>query len=154
MSEKPIEIEFDNQEVHNKLLDLAKRTQNLRPLMKNIAGIFAYSTEENFKEEGRPDTWVDLAESTKQQRTKKRKWPGQILQVEGKLAASINTYYDNDSAVIGSNLEYAAIHQLGGDAGRGKKVKIPARPYLHLTNDDFNEILHETEKYLNKDYFF
>ena len=154
MSEKPIEIEFDNKEVHNKLLDLAKRTQNLRPLMKNIAGIFAYSTEENFKEEGRPDKWVDLAESTKKQRTKKRKWPGQILQVEGKLAASINTYYDNDSAVIGSNLEYAAIHQLGGDAGRGKKVKIPARPYLHLTNDDFNEILHETEKYLNKDYFF
>ena len=113
MSDKPIEIEFDNKEVHEKLLNLAKRTENLRPLMKNIAGIFSYSTEENFKEEGRPDKWVDLAESTKKQRTKKRKWPGQILQVEGKLAASINTYYDNDSAVIGSNLEYAAIHQLG-----------------------------------------
>ena len=124
MSEKPIEIEFDNKEVHEKLLNLAKRTENLRPLMKNIAGIFSYSTEENFKEEGRPDKWVDLVESTKKQRTKKRKWPGQILQVEGKLAASINTYYDNDSAVIGSNLEYAAIHQLGGQAGRNKSVEI------------------------------
>ena len=51
MSDKPIEIEFDNKEVHEKLLDLAKKTENLRPLMKNIAGIFAYSTEENFKEE-------------------------------------------------------------------------------------------------------
>ena len=50
MSDKPIEIEFDNKEVHEKLLNLAKRTENLRPLMKNIAGIFAYSTEENFKE--------------------------------------------------------------------------------------------------------
>lgn len=148
MSDKPIEIEFDNKEVHEKLLNLAKRTENLRPLMKNIAGIFAYSTEENFKEEGRPDTWVDLAESTKQQRTKKRKWPGQILQVEGKLAASINTYYDNDSAVIGSNLEYAAIHQLGGQAGRNKSVEIPARPYLLLTNDDYDEILHEINKYI------
>ena len=76
MSDKPIEIEFDNKEVHEKLLNLAKRTENLRPLMKNIAGIFSYSTEENFKEEGRPDKWVDLAESTKKQRTKKRKWPG------------------------------------------------------------------------------
>ena len=91
MSDKPIEIEFDNKEVHEKLLDLAKKTENLRHLMKNIAGIFAYSTEENFKKEGRPDKWLDLAESTKKQRTKKRKWPGQILQVEGKLAASINT---------------------------------------------------------------
>ena len=78
---------------------------------------------------------------------KKRKWPGQILQVEGKLAASINTYYDNDSAVIGSNLEYAAIHQLGGQAGKNKSVEIPARPYLLLTNDDYDEILHNIEKY-------
>lgn len=148
MSDKPIEIELDNKEVRQKLLDLAKKTDNLRPLMKNIAGIFAYSTEENFKEEGRPDKWIDLAESTKKQRTKKRKWPGQILQVEGKLAASISTFYDNDSAVIGSNLEYAAIHQLGGQAGRNKSVEIPARPYLKLTDDDFNEIIHETEKYL------
>ena len=149
MSDKPIEIDFDNKEVHEKLLNLAKRTENLRPLMKNIAGIFAYSTEENFKEEGRPDKWVDLAESTKKQRTKKRKWPGQILQVEGQLAASVTTQYDDDSAVIGSNKEYARIHQLGGDAGRGKKVKIPARPYLHLTDDDFDEILSECKKYLS-----
>lgn len=141
MSDKPIEIEFDNKEVHEKLLDLAKKTENLRHLMKNIAGIFAYSTEENFKKEGRPDKWLDLAESTKKQRTKKRKWPGQILQVEGKLAASINTYYDNDSAVIGSNLEYAAIHQLGGQAGRNKSVEIPARPYLKLTKNDYEEIM-------------
>ena len=150
MSDKPIEIEFDNKEVHEKLLNLAQRTENLRPLMKNIAGIFAYSTEENFKEEGRPDKWVDLTESTKKQRTKKRKWPGQILQVEGKLAASINTYYDNDSAVIGSNLEYAAIHQLGGQAGRNKSVEIPARPYLFLTDSDYDEVLSECEKYLSE----
>lgn len=148
MSEKPIEIEIDNKAVNEKLLELAHRGENLRPLMKNIAGIFAYSTEENFKEEGRPDKWTDLAESTKKQRTKKRKWPGQILQVEGKLAASINTFYDNDSAVIGSNLDYAAIHQLGGQAGKNKAVEIPARPYLKLTDDDYEEILDATEKFL------
>ena len=99
------------------------------------------------KTEGRPDKWVDLAESTKKQRTKQRKWPGQILQVEGKLAASISTYYDNDSAVIGSNLEYAAIHQLGGQAGRNKSVEIPARPYLFLTDDDYDEILNKIINY-------
>lgn len=148
MADDPIEIKIDNKAVNERLLELAKRGENLRPLMKNIAGIFAYSTEENFKEEGRPDKWVDLAESTKKQRTKKRKWPGQILQVEGQLATSINTEYDDNSAVIGSNKDYAAIHQLGGQAGRNKSVKIPARPYLKLTNNDFDEILYETENYL------
>ena len=148
MSDDPIEIEFENKEENNALLKLAQKGENLRPLMKNIAGIFAYSTEENFKVQGRPDKQVDLAESTKKQRLKKRKWPGQILQVEGMLASSINTYYDNDSAVIGSNLPYAAIHQLGGQAGKNKSAEIPARPYLNLTEDDYKEILQETEKYL------
>ena len=148
MSEKPIEIEFDNKEVHEKLLNLAKRTENLRPLMKNIAGIFASATEENFKNEGRPDKWTELSEATKKQRTKQKKWPGQILQVSGQLASSISTQYDDESAIIGSNLDYAAIHQLGGQAGKNKKVEIPARPYLKLTDDDFNEILDATEHYL------
>ena len=147
MSE-PIEIKLDNKEVESRLLDLAKRSEKLRPLMKNIAGVFAYSTEENFKNEGRPDKWTELSESTIKQRTKNKQWPGMILQVSGQLASSVNTYYDNDSAVIGSNLEYAAIHQLGGQAGRNKSVEIPARPYLQLTPEDFEEILSMTENFL------
>lgn len=150
MTKNNIEIKFEYRIVQEKLLDIAKRVENLRPLMKNIAGIFSYATEENFKEEGRPDKWLDLVESTKKQRTKKRKWPGQILQVEGKLAASINTFYDNDSAVIGSNLEYAAIHQLGGQASRNKSVEIPARPYLKITDEDQQEIINLTVKYIEK----
>ena len=148
MSDKPIEIKIDNNDVERKLLELAQKSENLRPLMKNIAGIFASATEENFKNEGRPDKWTELSEATKKQRTKQKKWPGQILQVSGQLASSISTQYDDESAIIGSNLDYAAIHQLGGDAGRGKKVKIPARPYLKLTDDDFNEILDATKNFL------
>ena len=146
----PIEIKIDNKEVESRLLDLAKRSENLRPLMKNIAGIFAYSTEENFKNEGRPDKWTELSESTIKQRTKNKQWPGMILQISGQLASSVNTYYDDDSAVMGSNLEYAAIHQLGGQAGKNKSVEIPARPYLQLTPDDFEEILSMTENFLGE----
>ena len=148
MSDKPIEIKIDNKDVDRKLLELAQKSENLRPLMKNIAGIFASATEENFKNEGRPDKWTELSEATKKQRTKQKKWPGQILQVSGQLASSISTQYDDDSAIVGSNLDYAAIHQLGGQAGKNKKVTIPARPYLKLTDDDFNEILDATEQYL------
>lgn len=148
MSDKPIEIKIDNNDVERKLLELAQKSENLRPLMKNIVGIFASATEENFKNEGRPDKWTELSEATKKQRTKQKKWPGQILQVSGQLASSISTQYDDESAVIGSNLDYAAIHQLGGQAGKNKSVEIPARPYLKLTDDDFNEILDATEHYL------
>ena len=140
MSE-PIEIKLNNKEIEKYLLELAKKAEDLRPVMKNIAGILAYSTEENFKSEGRPDKWIDLAELTKKQREKKGHWPGQILQVTGQLASSVNTYYDNDCAIIGSNLDYAVIHQLGGQAGRNKSVEIPARPYILLQQEDERNII-------------
>lgn len=130
MSE-PIEIKLDNKEVESRLLDWVKRSENLRPLMKNIAGIMADSTEEDFKEEGRPK-WKDLSEKTKIARKKTGHYPGQILQVSGQLALSVTTQYDETSAVIGSNKVYAAIHQLGGQAGKNKKTIIPARPYLNV----------------------
>lgn len=62
---KPIEIKIDNKEVLTRLQELASRGENLRPLMKNIAGIMATATEDNFKDEGRPEKWVDLSETTK-----------------------------------------------------------------------------------------
>ena len=145
---KPIEIKIDNKEVLTRLQELASRGENLRPLMKNIAGIMATATEDNFKNEGRPDKWIDLSETTKKQRQKIGKYPGQILQVSGQLASSVSTAYDDNSAVIGSNLAYAAIHQLGGQTGKNKKTTIPARPYLKLTDDNIEEIFEEINNFL------
>jgi phage virion morphogenesis protein len=42
---------------------------------------------------------------------------------------------------VGTNRVYAAIHQLGGQAGRGRKVTIPARPYLGVSAADRVRIL-------------
>lgn len=149
MSDEPIEIKIDNKKVEKALLEIAQKTSNLRPLMKNIAGIMADSTEENFKEEGRPK-WKDLSEKTKTARKKSGHYPGQILQVSGQLALSVTTQYDDTSVVIGSNKVYAAIHQLGGQAGKNKKTTIPARPYLVVTDDDFEDILSQTQKYITE----
>ncbi|MDD3238388.1 MAG: phage virion morphogenesis protein [Candidatus Gastranaerophilales bacterium] len=143
-----IEIRIDNKAVEETLLKVASKCEDMKPLMKNIAGIMANAVEENFEQEGRPHKWQELAESTIKKRKKTKHWPGRILQVEGQLATSITTQYDNESAVIGSNLAYAAIHQLGGQAGKGKKVTTPARPYLNLTISEYNVIIDETEKYL------
>src|SRR5574344_1123153 len=112
-----IEVKLDNKEVQDALIKVAQKCENLKPLMKNIAGIMADSTEENFAQEGRPDKWQELAESTIKKRTKTGHYPGKILQVEAQLATSIITHYDIESPVIGSNLVYSAIHQLGGQEG-------------------------------------
>jgi len=144
---EPIEIKLDNKELQQTLDKLYEKTSDLRPLMKNIAGIMADSVEENFKQEGQPDKWEELKKVTIKVRTKKGYWPGKILQVEGQLATSITTQYDSESAVIGSNLEYAAIHQLGGNSGKGKKVTIPARPYLKIDYNESVQILKEVNKY-------
>ena len=145
--DEPIEIKIDNKELNQVLDKLFEKTTDLKPLMKSIAGTMADSVEENFKQEGRPE-WAKLKDSTIKLRTKQKHWPGKILQVEGNLASSVTSYYDNNSAMIGSNKDYARIHQLGGDAGRNKKTKIIARPYLNLGEKELNNILKEALDYL------
>ncbi|MEI7475371.1 MAG: phage virion morphogenesis protein [bacterium] len=141
-----IEIKVEDKELQKLLNKLAEKSQNLRPLMKNIAGIMQDSVEENFEKEGQK--WTPLSESTIKQRKKKGYWPGRILQRRGELAASITSKYDENSAVVGTNKVYAAIHQFGGDAGRGKKVKILARPYLKLGEKESVEIIKGIQNYL------
>lgn len=42
----------------------------------------------------------------------------------------------------GTNVVYAAIHQFGGAAGRkDRRVTIPARPFLGVSNEDRTELL-------------
>ena len=142
-----IEIRLDNQELQSYLDLLALKSSNLRPLMKNIAGILEDSVEENFEQQGRPK-WERLKKSTIVQRTKKGYYPGKILQMRGELAASITSYYDDNSAIVGTNKVYAAIHQFGGKAGSGKNVEVAARPYLKLGSEENKQILKEITHYL------
>ncbi|OGI31331.1 MAG: phage virion morphogenesis protein [Candidatus Melainabacteria bacterium RIFOXYA12_FULL_32_12] len=143
-----IEIRVDNEELQRALNQLTQKTSNLRPLMRNIAGILEDSVEENFDKEGRSDKWTLLAKSTIKQRTKKGYWPGKILQMRGELAASITSKYDDNSATVGTNKVYAAIHQFGGNAGKNKKVKILARPYLKIGNKESDQIIFLIQGYL------
>jgi len=115
--------------------------------MSAIAEEMIGAVEENFKREGRKPEWKKLADATIEARKKakkwsKGKWKGKILQVSGArgLAGSITKRSTKYAAIVGSNLPYARIHQLGGKAGRGRKVTIPARPYLKLIDSDLKII--------------
>jgi phage gpG-like protein len=61
------------------------------------------------------------------------------------------TYKEYSNRVeIGTNVVYGAIHQLGGKAGRGRKVTIPARPYLMVQDSDWTTIGEVVTRHLMK----
>lgn len=134
-----IEIRVDDREVRQLLNDLSGRGRDMLPVMRQIAGIMKNAVEENFREEGRPK-WTP---SKRAQKT-----GGKTLQDTGSLAASVTARADAKSAAVGTNKKYAAIHQFGGRAGRGRKVNIPARPFLKLTDSDLEDIKKALENYL------
>lgn len=131
-------ITLNDSQVRQALKQLQHAGDDLTPAMRKIAGALALITDDNFEAEGQP-RWKPLANATVANRTKAAKGKSEdgfrILQESGQLASSVTTDYGSSHAAIGSNLEYARIQQLGGMAGRGQKVEIPARPYLPVDED-------------------
>nr|DAY05571.1 MAG TPA: virion morphogenesis protein [Caudoviricetes sp.] len=131
-----IEIEINNvQQIATILERLANAAQDRVPLMRSIAGTMESAVLQNFDVGGRPK-WLGL----------KYRQGTPLVDTEN-LMNSITSYYDNDSAEVGTNEPYAAIHQFGGKAGRGRKVDIPARPFLVLTPQDEEDILDDVQAY-------
>jgi phage gpG-like protein len=120
------------------------------PLMRAVATELATVTAFNFLSQGRP-RWLGL------QRPSPKRANGMILQSSGRLRDSIVESVTGTSAAIGTNVVYAAIHQLGGQtrphvilpknkkalAFNGRVVKkvnhpgskIPARPFLPIDHN-------------------
>lgn len=63
-----------------------------------------------------------------------------ILKDTGRLMRSMAYRARPEGVAVGSNLVQAGIQQLGGKAGPGKKVTIPARPYLGVGPEDSQDI--------------
>jgi len=143
-----VNITIDSAKLMAALKRLAAAGRDLTPAMRKAAGIMVDAVEENFEQEGRPK-WKSLAASTLRQRAKEGS-TGKILQRSGNLARSITRHFDATSAVVGSNLPYARIQQLGGKAGRGHKSEIPARPYLKLTEEDEEKIIKSFNRFLSQ----
>lgn len=100
-------------------------------MMRAVATELQSMTEDNFESESwGGNKWKDSKRAAKEKAGATQN--GKTLQLSGQLAASLTTKSGNDFARIGSNKVYAAIHHLGGQAGRGHKVSLPARPYLPI----------------------
>ncbi len=95
---------------------LAQAGRKMSPVMRVIAQELERQTEKNFAAEGRPK-WMGI-------KPRKGREGGQILQDTGQLAASITISSDANSATVGSNKVYAAIHQFGGDINKAAQSRL------------------------------
>lgn len=124
-----ISYKIDASDVIEGMRDLKRRLTNAGGFYKNVGDYMVGSTLDNFGRETAPDgvPWKPLLPSTICKRVSKGRSPSGILRMYGNLAGSISAQSNGQEARIGSGLEYAAIHQLGGT------IKKPERQaVLHL----------------------
>lgn len=147
------EITLSIEELQGKLERLSKALENKTPLLRRIANTLQNVTEESFDKQASPfgEKWKPNAPKTLQ-----KKRGNKILIQSGLLSQSFTQKVTGTSAQVGTNKEYAAIHQFGGKAGRNRKVIIPARPFMPIKANgeipkDFGERLEqEVVDYLKK----
>ena len=151
----------------NKLAQALKKGANLdikNRLGKPVGEALVSSTRERFRTSkdptGRP--WKPLSATTVKSGFKKKDYKKsgglkkgvaereanrKILVQRGRLKNSVSSSAEDTKVAVGSNLVYARIHQYGGKAGRRK---IPARPYLGVSDSDGREIERLTAKFLEE----
>ena len=116
---------------------LAAVLTNPSAVMDQVGRYLVSSTLRRFERERAPDgkPWLKSARALAE--------GGRTLTDTGRLRSSIaHTVTEGGHVVeVGSNVLYAAIHQFGGRAGRGRRVTLPARPYLGIDERDQANIL-------------
>lgn len=120
-----IRIAVDDAEISAALAKLAAAGGDLGAVMADISSAMLTSTQRRFEAQAGPGDvkWTPFAKSTLARMKPSRRARPFLLRdkVSPGLYSSITAHSDERSAEVGTNLRYAAIHQLGGE------VKIPER---------------------------
>lgn len=167
-----VRLDGDWQRLVRTLHNLELNDLELKGLNTRIGAVLQQSAIERFEREKSPDgrPWKPLAMATLIARARRRTkhkdgssgfktkrgkvskraqriiGSAAILKDTGRLMRSIAYRARLEGVAVGSNLVQAGIQQLGGKTGRGKKVEIPARPYLGVgpaDSQDIQELLTE-----------
>lgn len=164
-----IAIEIDNRAVLDALNDLAGRVGNLRPAMAEIGERLTESTQDRFNTSTGPDgqRWAPNSQATildylagksgsYQNKSGKLSTRGagyainkKPLVDSGLLKGSIIWQHIDNGVAVGTDRfadawdEGAAVHQFGSKNG-----KIPARPFLGISDEDERIILEIVGEYL------
>jgi len=127
------EITVQDGDLVKLITSFAEKAVNTDRLTGQLASRMLDCVKENFEQEGRPP-WQGLADATIKARRRKGSYPGKILQDTGTLVGSFYTKNTSSEAVVGTDVPYAAVHQLGSTT-----KNIPARKFLAFTSEDREE---------------
>jgi phage gpG-like protein len=152
-----ITVDVQDQGVQDALQALSKRVSNMQPILKAIGEDIMERTKQRFGTSTGPDglRWQGNSIATiqamlasararkggvlKNGNLSKKVQTGlagkKLLVDSGSLARQFHVSANANSVTVGNSMIYAAIHQFGGKAGKGKKVTIPARPFLPVKSD-------------------
>ena len=107
---KALKISVDSKQVDAALLKKIRKLRKPEPALKDMALYMVRSVKRNFKAQGRPTKWKQS------QRAKRER--GETLSDTGNLRGSISYMIAKSTAMVGTNVLYARIHQFGGTIQR------------------------------------
>lgn len=163
-----VDVKIEDAQVQRYFAQLAARAESLRPLMADIGEHLTETSKQRFATSTAPDgsRWAANAQSTllafagafsrsfdKKGRlttggAKRLANKKPLIGESGRLGREIGYRVGEREVTIGSVMIYAAIHQFGGQAGRGGKVRIPARPFLGLSATDESVLVAKARQWL------
>lgn len=146
-----IKITLNDTQAVKSLQQIANQLEQPRRLYGILGETLKKIHTARFKAEQDPDgnNWKALDDRTLALKRKRGKSP-KILRQDGYLADKTAYNVSNDGVEFGSKEVYARLHQFGGKAGRGKKVSIPARPWLGVGKNDETLLLEKARFHLRK----
>lgn len=151
-------IEVQDEPAHALLRKLASRVDNMQPVLQTLGEGIVERTKRRFETSTDPDgqPWKPNSAATlnmlsarlagvksnvkkdgslnaKGSRALANKKP--LIGESGDLRRQIVAIAAGNALTVSSTPVYAAIHQFGGNAGKGHKTVIPARPFLPIKQD-------------------
>lgn len=157
-----IEIEVNDEAVLAALQRAGAGASDLFPLMQGIGEYLVESTKQRFKDGKAPDGSVWAAKSpatiAAYERRNEKVDLRPLFGPRGLLSSQIASRPDSEGVSVGSSLNYSAVMQFGAEAGAFGTAandtpipwgKIPARPYLGISDADREEILHLVDTWLD-----
>lgn len=135
------------------LLKMADKITDTHHLLEGIGNILVTNTQRRFDKEESPkgEKWKKSQRAILQN--------GKTLTDKGQLKKSIASQIQGDTVIVGTNKEYARIHQFGGviKPKKGKYLKfknpdgtwslvkevtMPPRPFIGISDDDIDDAKH------------
>ena len=146
-----IKISLNDTQAVEKLSRIANQLKQPRKLYGVLGETLKKIHAERFKQEVDPqgNNWQPLSAKTLARKQKKGK-STKILRQDGYLSDRTAYNYDDKNVEFGSDAKYARLHQFGGKAGRGKKVTIPKRPWLGVSQQDEQKLLRKATALLQR----